>query len=169
MGTKSARRHLKCLSGRERRFKRDTNHCLSKRLVLVAKGTSRGLALEDLTHLRSRSTVHRHQRDRHSKWAFRELRAFISYKASLAGIPVVLVDPRGTSRTCSRCGHEARGSRRHRDRFVCRQCHYEASADLNAAINIANRAAVNQPIVSTESIGVSPWTALPRQGQALSL
>ena len=29
-GTKSAKRHLKKLSGRERRFRRNTNHCISK-------------------------------------------------------------------------------------------------------------------------------------------
>ncbi len=47
-GTKSAKRHLKKVSGRERRFKKDTNHTISKRIVTKAKVTGRGIALEDL-------------------------------------------------------------------------------------------------------------------------
>src|SRR5262249_28121909 len=53
-GTKSAKRLLKKRSGREKRFAKDVNHCLSKALVSTAKGTGRGIALEDLTHIRSR-------------------------------------------------------------------------------------------------------------------
>jgi putative transposase len=53
-GTRSARRLLKKRSGRERRFSRDINHCISKALVGTAKGTGRGIVLEDLKHIRSR-------------------------------------------------------------------------------------------------------------------
>jgi len=56
-GTKSARRHLKKLSGREARFRKDTNHVISKKLVNKAKDTNRAIALEDLRHLRKRATV----------------------------------------------------------------------------------------------------------------
>jgi putative transposase len=41
-GTKSAKRLLKQRSGRERRFVRDVNHCLSKAIVSTAQGTARG-------------------------------------------------------------------------------------------------------------------------------
>ena len=54
-GTKSAKRLLRQRSGRERRFARDINHCLSKALVSTAQGTGRGMALEHLTHIRSRT------------------------------------------------------------------------------------------------------------------
>jgi transposase len=33
VGTKSAKRHLKRLAGRQKRFQKDTNHVISKRLV----------------------------------------------------------------------------------------------------------------------------------------
>ena len=52
-GTKSARRHLKKLAKRERRMKRDTNHCISKHIVGKAKSTDRGISLEDLQGIRS--------------------------------------------------------------------------------------------------------------------
>src|SRR5215831_15905219 len=44
-GTKSAKRLLKKRSGREQRFVKDLNHCLSKAIVQTAQGTSRGIAL----------------------------------------------------------------------------------------------------------------------------
>src|SRR5689334_11878207 len=47
-GTHSARRRLRKLAGQEYRFARDTNHCISKRIVAKAQGTKRGIALEDL-------------------------------------------------------------------------------------------------------------------------
>jgi putative transposase len=90
VGTKSAKRKLKKLSGRERRFKKDTNHVISKAIVSKAKGTTRAIALEDLTHIRSRVTVKTKgsKRDRHSKWAFGELRNFVTYKAKNEGVPL---------------------------------------------------------------------------------
>jgi putative transposase len=148
-GTKSARRLLKKRSGRERRFARDVNHCVSKAIVSTAQGTGRGVALEDLKgireRIRARGTVgKRHRRVLH-RWAFFQLRAFIAYKAAMAGVLVVLVDPAYTSQTCSRCGHCEKANRTSQARFLCRSCGFSAHADLNAASNIARRAAVMPP------------------------
>lgn len=60
--TDSARRRLKKLSGKEARFAKDTNHCISKRIVAKAKDTGRGIALEDLGGIRDRITALRPQR-----------------------------------------------------------------------------------------------------------
>jgi putative transposase len=137
--TKSAKRHLKRLSGKQRRFQKDTNHRISKRLVVAAKRTGRGIALEDLKGIRARVRVRgAGQRARHSNWAFLQLRQFVSYKA---------VDPRHTSQRCSACGHTERANRRSQAEFCCVVCQFATSADYNAAINI-ERAAVNQPMVS---------------------
>jgi IS605 OrfB family transposase len=147
VGSESAKRHLRKLSGKERRFKKQTNHVISKELVVVAKGTKRALALEDLRGIRSRVTVRREQRGRHGKWAFYQLRAFVDYKARLAGVPVLVVDPRDTSRRCSECGHSEKLNRVSQSVFRCRVCGHLEDADLNAARNIRWRAGVNQPIV----------------------
>ena len=147
-GTKSAKRHLKKLARRERRMKRDANHAISKRLVSKATETNRGICLEDLQGIRSRTTVRRTQRSRHGKWAFGELRSFVEYKARLAGIAFALVDPRYTSQTCSGCGHCEKANRRTQSEFVCKSCGYVALADENAAVNIRRRALVNEPIVA---------------------
>ncbi|WP_201391712.1 zinc ribbon domain-containing protein [Ktedonobacter sp. SOSP1-52] len=52
------------------------------------------------------------QRSRQSSWAFGQLRFFLSYKAALAGVPLHIVDPHNTSRTCSSCGHCAKENRK---------------------------------------------------------
>jgi IS605 OrfB family transposase len=148
-GTKSAKRHLKKLSGKEARFKKNTNHVISKRIVQKAKDHRQTIAIEDLRHIRSRtdSTVRKSQRNRHTSWAFGQLRFFLSYKAALAGVPLHLVDPRNTSRTCHACGHCAKENRKSQASFICRACGLVAPADWNAAINIS-RAEVKQPIVA---------------------
>ena len=149
VGTKSAKRHLKRLAGRQKRFGKDTNHCISKRLVATAKRTARGIALEDLKGIRARVRVRgAEQRARHSSWAFALLRQFIADKAQRAGVQVVAVDPRHTSQRCSVCGHTERANRRSQAAFCCVACGHTSSADYNAARNI-ERAAVNQPMVST--------------------
>jgi IS605 OrfB family transposase len=148
-GTKSAKRHLKKLGRRESRFHRHVNHRIAKHLVQKAKNTHRGIALEDLRHIRQRTdrTVKKSQRNRHASWAFYQLRAFISYKAAMAGVCLHLVDPRHTSQTCSQCGYRHKRNRPDRDHFRCKQCEYAAPADYNGAINIS-RAKVKTPIVA---------------------
>jgi IS605 OrfB family transposase len=145
---KSIRRALRRTSGREQRFRRNTNHILSKRLVAKAKDSGCGLALENLEGIRMRTRFRRQQRARMGGWAFRELRAFVEYKAKLAGVPLVLVDPKHTSQQCSCCGHTERANRPSQSEFLCRACGYTAHADWNAARNIRARAAVMPPMVS---------------------
>ncbi len=147
-GTKSAKRHLKKLSGKEARFKRDTNHVISKRLVSKAKADGQALALEDLRHIRKRCTVRRSQRSKHSSWAFAQLRSFLSYKAALAGVLLYAVDPAYTSRTCSICGHCEKANRKSQSDFKCVNCGYEALADFNAAVNISRAEPVMRPIAA---------------------
>src|SRR5205823_6690249 len=88
-GTLSARRKLKRLRGRQARYQRNINHIISKQVVQKAKGTGRGVALENLGGIRNRTTVKRKQRARHANWSFFQLRSFIEYKARLAGVKVV--------------------------------------------------------------------------------
>ncbi|GAA5261525.1 RNA-guided endonuclease InsQ/TnpB family protein [Methanocalculus sp. MC3] len=146
VGTWNAKKHLKKLSKKERRFKNDTNHCISKQIVTEAKDTQSGIALEDLTGIRDRVPGFKALKGAIGKWAFYEIANYIRYKAHLAGIPVYLVDPKYTSQQCSACGHINRENRKTQSEFCCLQCGYTDNADINAAKNIASRADVNQPI-----------------------
>lgn len=158
-GSKAARRKLKKIAGRQARFQKDVNHCISKRVVRKAQDTARGIGLENLAGIRARVTVRAKQRARHANWAFFQLRTFIGYKAARAGVPVVLVDPRNTSRECPQCAHIDKANRPSQSKFCCVRCGHAGPADTVAAVNIAARAAVIRPMVST----------LSSQGQATPL
>lgn len=154
VGTKSAKRKLRQISGRERRFKTHANHIISKRIVCAAEGTKRGIALEDLKGILLRTTVRHDQRERHHKWAFHQLRSFIEYKAQRAGVTVRVIDGAYTSQQCSACGFVHPDNRPTQAAFCCLACGHTENADLNAARNIAARAAVNRPIaVCSPDIG----------------
>jgi len=142
---------LKRLSGKQRRFQKDTNHGISKRIVATAECTNRAIAVEKLTGIRSRTKVRgKEQRHRHAK-------QYIAYKARLAGVTWIEVDPKFTSQRCYECGHIAKANRRSQSEFVCCACGQTDLADRNAALNIA-WAAVNQPIVS-DTTSVAPGTS----------
>ncbi|MBI1926282.1 IS200/IS605 family element transposase accessory protein TnpB [Candidatus Poribacteria bacterium] len=144
-GSKNAKRKLKKRSGREKRFRKDRNHCISKHLVEKAKDTKRGIALEDLNGIRERTTVRKSQRSRHHTWSFSQFRQFLEYKAKYNGVLIVLVNPRNTSKTCARCGHLDQRNRKSQSHFECTSCGFVGHADVNAAENISALAAVNQP------------------------
>jgi putative transposase len=131
-GSRSAKRALKRVSGRERRFVADTNHCVSKQIVADAKANNQRIVLEDLNGIRETGKakcVH--------EWSFAELQWMIRYKAAKAGVEVVAVSPRYTSQTRSRCLHL--GVRPSQSKFQCRDCGYQINADLNGAKSIAKR------------------------------
>jgi len=143
-GTKSASRVRKRLSGRERRFATWLNHTISKRIVEVAQRTGRGIALENLKGIRKRVRARREQRRNLHNWSFHQLLQFISYKAELAGIPIVMLDPAYSSQTCSNCGHMSKSNRKSQSAFLCQSCGYADHADTNAARNLS-RWAVRKP------------------------
>lgn len=159
--TKSAKRHLKKLAGKEARFRQIANHTISKAIVRKAQGTGRGIALEDLHGIRDRVKVRRKQRNRHGGWAFHQMRQMITYKALQAGVRVQIVDPRDTSRTCLSCGHIDKKNRKSQSEFECVACGFEGHADVVGARNISSRAAVNQPRVSPSGA----VQGVARQGQ----
>lgn len=149
-GTKSAKRLLKKRKRRERRFAQDVNHVIAKRIVEKAEGTVRAVGLEDLSGIRDRTTVRKRHRRQHHSWAFHDLRQKIEYKATLAGVPVILVDPKNTSRTCPVCGCVDKRNRPTRSTFSCVRCGFPGHADTIAAVNIGRRAVVNQPDAAGE-------------------
>jgi IS605 OrfB family transposase len=152
-GTKRAKRRLKQLSRKESRFRRDVNHQIAKELVVRAQGTKAAIALEDLTGISDRTTVRKSQRNRHKSWSFRQLAAFIVYKAQRVGIRGCWVDPRNTSRECSKCGYVDKRNRPTQEKFSCLRCGYTAPADYNAARNLATRGTVSCPDLIAPRLG----------------
>jgi putative transposase len=77
IGTRSAKRKLCKLSGRERRFQRDINHQIANWIVSKPYDV---IALEDLTNIRNGK-----KNKKLGKWSFAELRSIIEYKAVSIG------------------------------------------------------------------------------------
>jgi IS605 OrfB family transposase len=130
---------LKRISKHEANWVTNENHKISREIVNMAIKNKRSIALEKLTGITERLKVHKKSRKMLKGWSFRQLADFIEYKAKLAGITVVYVDPRGTSKTCPKCQYCSRSNRRTQSLFKCRKCNYESNADRIGAINIAIR------------------------------
>ncbi|MDG6245033.1 MAG: transposase [Methanolobus sp.] len=145
VGTHSSKKHLKKISGRERRFKKDTNHCIAKAIVQTAKDTNRAIAIENLKDIRTNRTVNKAVRTAIGKWAFDELGNFLKYKAILAGIPIFEIDPKNTSRECSVCGYIDKNNRKTQSEFCCVKCRHQENADVNASKNISFRGICQLP------------------------
>jgi len=143
-GTKASKKRLRKLSGRQQRFQTWVNHNISKQLVLKAKRTCSGIAIEDLTDIRDGVTARKGQRNRLHNWSFNQLRSFLTYKSLMYRVSLVTVDPRNTSRTCPECGCVDKKNRKSQESFSCIDCGYTAPADYVAAVNIA-KVDVNRP------------------------
>lgn len=138
--TRGSKKLLKRLSGRERTHASITNHTIAKQIVQIAKEENKGIALEDLKGIRFSSLKKGKKfRTKVGKWSFNQLRQYISYKAILNGVPVVLVNPRYTSKTCNNCHHI--GNRKGKV-FECNNCGNSMDADVNASLNIATLGAI---------------------------
>ncbi len=156
-GTRSARRHMKKMARRQRRFRTDCDHVVSKRVVTAAQPGAT-LVFEDLTDIRTRVRARKEQRRRLHSWSFAQLQAFVAYKAEARGVRVAFTDPRYTSQKCSACGHRERANRSDQAHFSCVSCHFSCNADHNASMNIRDnyrRAAVSPPTVSIQPLVVS--------------
>jgi transposase, IS605 OrfB family, central region len=158
-GTRSAKRKMKKVSGRERRFVKDVNHCLAKELV---KKPYDIIVLEKLNGIRKQNKGRKFNK-KLGNWSFCELQQFVEYKAEEIGKKVIYINPRYTSQTCSKCGYKAKDNRKG-STFKCKQCGFELNADLNASRNIATfsrsvsgRLSVNQPNVALETTVTSPF------------
>ena len=159
--THPARRKLKKIRGKQARYQKDMNHRISKAVVQNAEDTHRAIAIEELGGIRDRVTVRRRQRAQLANWSFAQLRGYLSYKAKRAGIALVAVDPRNTSRQCPVCGHIEKANRSSQSVFLCRSCGHAGLADHIAAQNIAfrARAAVNLPMVPTYALAYASGTS----------
>lgn len=143
-GTKSAKKLLKYLSGKENRFQKDVNHCISKQIVNLPFDT---FVLEALD-IHAKKENGKRFNTLLSAWSWCQFEQFLKYKAEMLGKNVEYVDARYTSQKCSRCGHVERGNRKSQSHFCCKKCGMRLNADLNASRNIRNNYIVSLSISS---------------------
>ncbi len=131
-GTKSAKRKLKQLSGKEKRFMLDINHKITKSL---ANDKSVGVyAIEKLTGIRN-TPAKKKTRSWLNNWSFYQFEELLKYKCEYNHIIVEYVDPRYTSQKCNRCKTIDKTAR-NKSIYICKHCGYTQHADINAAMNI---------------------------------
>ena len=139
-GTKSAKRVLKRMSGRENRWMTDVNHRLSKTLVdMYGKNTM--FVLEDLTNVSfSEETLNNKNKDGRNElrsWTFYQLEQFLEYKAKANSSDVVKVSANYTSQRCPKCGRIHKENRHHdTHEYICDSCGYRSNDDRIGAMNI---------------------------------
>ena len=126
------------------RWTADVNHKLSRQLVNYCLSTG-----VSVLHLEKLSGNHlSNKKGRRYSWAFNDLLCKIRYKAELAGLSVVDVNPAYTSQTCSRCGLKSKDNRVSQSKFICSFCGLKKNADVNASKNIFRFSAINEPSVN---------------------
>lgn len=138
-GTKSAKRALKRISGRENRWMTDVNHQVSKTLTDMY-GANTLFVIEDLSGV----SFDKKNLDRGSKgngelrsWSFYQLEQFLTYKAIGAGSIVLKVKADYTSQRCPKCGRIFKENRHHdTHEYICDCCGYRSNDDRVGAMNI---------------------------------
>jgi len=135
--------------GKEQRWMRDTNHKLSRQIVLHAQTQCVGtIRLEQLAGIRQRTARTSRGANRRkavkarknnrmmATWTFHQLATFVAYKAERAGIAVEWIDPAHTSERCPACFHLNTADDRH---YLCADCGWTGHRDAVGAINISRR------------------------------
>jgi len=135
---------IKKLGNKESRWMKDQNHKISRQIINFAiKENVSAIKLEILANIRQTTRTSRKNAKNLHNWSFYQLQKFIEYKANLAGIKVVYVNPAYTSQTCPCCGTRNRADDR---KYEC-SCGFKTHRDQVGAINI-----MRQPVTDGNSL-----------------
>jgi len=126
----------------------------------MAKQHQYAVAREDLTGLiESLRKLPKEHRIGLTILSYRRLKQWIDWQCEKNGVPIIVVEPRGTSITCPRCSSKLveNGYRRLR----CSRCGFEADRDTVAVLNIEKRALIQMwgaltPLNAPQMTDVNP-------------
>ncbi|MBP1991851.1 RNA-guided endonuclease InsQ/TnpB family protein [Paenibacillus eucommiae] len=125
---------------KEHRYMMDQNHKISRKIVNTAiEQQVSVIKIEKLTNIRQATRTSRKNAKHLHNWTFHQLLLFIAYKAALAGIRVVEVNPAYTSQTCPACAKRNKA----RDRMYQCSCGFHAHRDRVGAINIMRQPGID--------------------------
>jgi putative transposase len=141
------RRQITRKYGRKQREKvQQILHHASKLIVMEAKEKQFGIVMEKLTGIRKLyrrgNGQGRFYRGYMNSWSYAELQRQIEYKAKWEGLPVIYVNPHGTSSKCSRCGSRIARVPEENRTLRCPSCGNIVDRDINAAKNILAKGAL---------------------------
>jgi IS605 OrfB family transposase len=144
MRNPKAKKKVQAKYGRLRRERtKNLWHLIALMLVQMAVQSHGLLVLERLDGMkgRLREASRRLRRRLLNHWSIMRFHRILRVKARAYGVPLVFVEPQGTSKTCPICGGNLRGQER-----VCPSC--GLSRHYVAAINIARRGMEKFPSLS---------------------
>jgi IS605 OrfB family transposase len=122
-----------------------TRHIINE-CILRSVGT---IVMGDLTGIREDKDFGKRQNQQLHNWPFAEILRQIQYKAQEAGIEVITVSERNTSKCCHVCGQV--GRRDPRGILTCQDCGFAINSDVNGAFNIMNKVS---PVPAYAGVGV---------------
>jgi putative transposase len=113
-------------------------HNTSASIVKHAKEGHHAITMENIKGIRKLYRKGNRQgssyRATMNSWSYYELQRQIRYKAAWEGMPIILVNPRGTSAKCSKCGNHMFPEENRQ--LHCSSCKTNVDRDVNAARNI---------------------------------
>ena len=140
LGIAKKQKSIEQLGNKEQRWMKDQDHKISRQIVNFARDNNASVInLEQLQNIRNTARTSRKNEKNLHTWSFHRLALFITYKAVLCGIDVMLVNPAYTSQLCPICGKRNHANDR---RYECK-CGFISHRDRVGAINI-----INAPVVS---------------------
>ena len=110
--------------------------CVEKRVGVIVLGDLKGIRQQANGEARNYGRVGNLKLH---AWPFNTFAQMLCYKARLAGITVVQVSERNTSRMCCACGYLNANSRVHRGLYIRAECAASLNAYINGAINILRK------------------------------
>ncbi|WP_155244584.1 RNA-guided endonuclease InsQ/TnpB family protein, partial [Lactobacillus helveticus] len=71
--------------------------------------------------------------------SWRMFRQMLEYKCEWYGKKLIAVDPKNTSRICSKCGYNSGAKPLEIREWTCYKCQTKHDRDINAAVNILHK------------------------------
>ena len=124
---------------RTRNIIKDTVNQLAVQVIKLASQNNSALAIEDLRRLnQSFKDFSKNQRIRLTLWAYKKLLETIEFKAKVEGIPVIKVNPKGTSSKYPIC--QSKLKENGYKRLKCPSCGFKGDRDYIASLNLKMKA-----------------------------